>query len=177
MKNLIKAALAFLVTLGLLAFLVAPAGALAGPEADNWLNINSPGSYCGYSYASVDASNALPGTAKVFSQGTTIVKAGNPCVFNLMTSQALPYGYLKVQAVLHCRWAGQGDTAVWTSPIALNAENHGAVTVQNIGSGGTLNPCQDPDNLGLEERTVVTSWYLTSFGYQEYTHTTHWVTQ
>lgn len=185
MKKFTQAFLALFAAVALLAVMAVPAGALQGPEQDNWLEVNNPGVNCNYAYAAVDASNPLPGMAKIFAQGTAIVRNPNPgvgpCSFALTTAQHYPADFMEVQASLHCRWGGSGDSVVWTSSRVSNAGNSGSVSVFNAANNGQLNPCQDPDHLGLEERTTVKTWFRQFAGPPyggliEYDETTHWVT-
>lgn len=171
MKKLIQAITALLAAVGLALVMVAPAGAAS--EGDTALHINSPGAYCGYAYAYVNASQPAPGNAFWFAEGVAEIKANNPCAWAYGSAQSYPAGYLKVQTALHCRWGGTGDTTIWTSPIASNTAGTGFV---HTFTGGTTNPCQDPDHLGLQERVTVHTWfYLQLFGYVDYTDTTGWV--
>lgn len=167
--------LALLIAVAALALMVTPVGALQGPESVAWLEVPHPTlGYCGYAHATIDASNPLPASAKVFASAQTIVRTNNPCTPGITTSKNLPAGSLKVQGSLRCRWGGGAETEAWRSSVVSNAANTGQVTVSK---GGTVNPCQDPDHLGLEERTVVHSWFVGSpDGNVDFLTTTHWVT-
>lgn len=181
MKRIIAILTAALLALGVVAMLTAPAGA-SGGEADNWLQVNSPGSECLYSYASVDSTYSNPGGAyAIWSEAATVVRVPNPCNFALASAQSLDAGILGVRATLVCRWSDhfndQVTETVWQSPVTYNAQGTGIVTVIN---GSNHNPCNPTDFIpgSIQERTVVDTYVWTGIGYAHYpTQTTHWETR
>lgn len=171
MKTFRRSVLALLMVLGIIGVAIAPAGAAS--EGTAWLNINNPGTYCGYSYASVDTTPPAVNSALYAGYGQTIVKANNPCIYQPTTLQSTPANWLLVSISVHCRWGGTGDTVLWNSPQVGNAAGNASVAV---GLPNSTLTCTDPDHLGLEMRTVVNSFYFSGvYGYVAYSHTTHWV--
>lgn len=164
----IKGLLTLSVAVAIVFSMIAPAAAVSGNETDYWLEVNSPGSYCGYNYGfvyNVGGNLNVAGGAQVFNP--------NPCSPTGSTI-GLPAGYLSTSAVAHCYINGQ-DTVAWASPLKYNSAGSGIITV-----GNTSDNLCGPGPFGPGEpwvRLVVSSsYYVYPTGWQTHTTTTHWVT-
>lgn len=142
--------------------------ASANVSTGSWTDVNSPGSYCGSSDASI--TNNL-GLAQQRAVGDVVVDNGNPC--GTGSPVILPANYLKITVTLRCITLDQTQWNAWTG-TAFNLANTSSVALQSP----LVSYCGGYQGSGYPKaKTTITAGYnIFPSGWQYHTHATAWAT-